>query len=205
MSWVNEEPFCLTHPRSRPSRFEGRSHGAPRSGRGHGSNLVSAKYTDIEGVPDRRETGSEGNVRDCVEWDNSEEGKAETTKSQEESPWVYLYTFTSFTCGFKIFFLADISYLKIQHLRRSFDHRPVQARPTQTLAFRLLLKTSSTRLFPCSSGTGPSSLCEISALRPPSMRSPQPCSRRMKSALSSLSMRSLLSLARCRTLIPSRH
>ena len=102
------------------------------------------------------------------------------------------------------FFLADNSYLKIQHLRRSFDHRPVQARPTQTPMFWLLLKPSSTRLFPCSSGTGPSSPCEISALRPRSMRSPQPCSRKMKSALSSLSMRSLSSLARCRTLIPSR-
>ena len=38
-----------------------------------------------------------------VEWDNSEKGKAETTKSQEENPWVYLYMFTSLTCGFNFF------------------------------------------------------------------------------------------------------
>ena len=35
-----------------------------------------------------------------LQWDNSEEGKAETTKSQEENPWVYQYTFTSLTCLF---------------------------------------------------------------------------------------------------------
>jgi deoxyhypusine monooxygenase len=39
-----------------------------------------------------------------VEWDNSEEGKAETTKFQEKNPWVYQYTVT---CGF-IYFLQTV-------------------------------------------------------------------------------------------------
>jgi len=87
-----------------------------------------------------------------------------------------------------------------------FDRRPVQeARVTQTPTFRLLLllKPSSIRLFPCSSDTGPSSPCVVSALRPRSTLL-QPYSRRMQSALPSSNMRSLLSLARCRTPIPSR-
>ena len=78
------------------------------------------------------------------------------------------------------------------------------ARLTQRPTFRLSLKPSLNRPFPYSSDTGPSSPCEASALHARSTRSLQPCSRRMKSALSSLSMRSPLSLARCRTLIPSR-
>jgi hypothetical protein len=75
---------------------------------------------------------------------------------------------------------------------------------TQTPTCQLLLKPSSTRLFPCSSDTAPSSPCVISALRLGSTRSLRPCSRRMKSVLPSLNMRSLLSLAGCRTPIPSR-
>jgi len=35
-----------------------------------------------------------------VEWDNSEEGKAESTKFQEENQRVYQYTVTPPTCGF---------------------------------------------------------------------------------------------------------
>ena len=37
------------------------------------------------------------------------EGKAETTKPQEENPWVYQYTFTSPTCVF-------ISFLPTVHI-----------------------------------------------------------------------------------------
>ena len=62
----------------------------------------------------------------------------------------------------------------------------VQARLTQRPTFRLSLKPSLNRLFPYSSGTGPSSPCEASALQARSTRSLQPCSRRMKSALPSL-------------------
>ena len=115
---------------------------------------------------------------------------------------VYVY----FSYLFIYVYIAGSPHLKLRHrpcLRRSFDPRPVQARPTLTPTFGLLLKPSSIRLFPCSSDTGPSSPCEISALRPRSTRSLQPCSCRMKSSLPSLSMRSLLSLARCRTLISS--
>ena len=102
---------------------------------------------------------------------------------------------------------SDSSHLKIRHRHyphRSLDRRPVQACLTQTPTFWLLLTPSSTRLFPCSSDTGRSSPCVISALQPRSTRSLQPSSRRMKSALPSLNMRSPLSLARCRTPIPSR-
>jgi len=143
-----------------------------------------------------------------VEWDNSEEGKAETTKSQENNPLVYQYTVASPNPGFPFYYIfADSSHLRIRHRlcpRRSFGRHPLRAHCTQTPIFRLLLKPCSIRLFPCSSDTGPSSPCVISALRPRSTRSLQPCSHRTKSALPSLNMRSLLSLARCRTRIPSR-
>ena len=114
-----------------------------------------------------------------VEWDNSEQGKAETTKPQEENPWVYQSTFASPNCG--LCFGRQFR-LKIQH-----RHRPRPSSRSNTEAdVSTLLKPSSIRLFPSSSDTEPSLPCVISALRLRSTRSLQPCSRRMKSALYSL-------------------
>jgi len=113
---------------------------------------------------------------------------AETTNFQEGNPWVYQYTVTTSYLWIYLFF-ADSSHLKIWHrpcLRRSFDCRPVLARLTQTQTFRLLLKPSSIRFFPCSSDTGQLFTCVISALRPRSTALSSACSRRMKSALPSL-------------------
>jgi hypothetical protein len=64
-----------------------------------------------------------------VEWDNSEEGKAETTKFQENNPLVHQYT-VSFHL---IEFFADSSHPRIRHRRyprRSFDRHPLQAHLT---------------------------------------------------------------------------
>ena len=117
-----------------------------------------------------------------------------------------VYGHSSYLLPLLIKINSDSSHLKIRHRRspRSFDHCPVQARLTQMPTFRLSLKPSSIRLFPCSSDTAPSSSCGISALQPQSTRSLPPSSRQMKYALLSLNTRSLLSLARCRTPIPSR-
>ena len=58
------------------------------------------------------------------------EGRNDET-SRGEPVGLPVYVYFPYLCIY--FFFADSSYLKIQHtpcLRRSFDHRPVQARPT---------------------------------------------------------------------------
>ena len=71
-----------------------------------------------------------------VEWDNSEEGKAETTKSQGDTPLVYQYTVT---CGFSFIYLFFRQFTSEDPAppvpRRSFGRHPPRAHLTQTPTF----------------------------------------------------------------------
>jgi len=46
-----------------------------------------------------------------VEWDNSEEGKAETTKSQENNPLVYQYTVAPPNPGFPFHYILQTVHI----------------------------------------------------------------------------------------------
>ena len=88
----------------------------------HEAAKAMGAISSVQSIPTLNEllNGQRREVREMceialakVERDNSAEGKAEMTKSQEENPLVYRYTVY---CGFLfIIYFANSSHLKFQH------------------------------------------------------------------------------------------